>query len=232
MNEIEEIWDRGKEQTGQDSSMESSAILRSISEGSKGIAAGLLKPLRFGIVIAVLAFIMFIYNCFFYSANLPVMIAILLLLVVSAAIIVFLLSQIKVVRGMHQMDMDLRALLIFKIKYLNTRYNWAVHCISLSVVLATFTINLSMENNDGIIELHKILILSAFYFFAYLLGFRLLKLSLSVIDKQLKNALYNLEEQSLRSLDGELKKHRRISRIILSILIIFSLLGILVLILH
>jgi len=183
-------------------------------------------------VIAAVAAVMFIYNCFFYWPNLPLMITILMLLLVSGGLIVFLLSQIRHIKRMDQSELNLRELLIYKIKYLNTRYSWALHCVSLSVILATFTINLSMENSDGIIEIQKILILSAFYLFAYLLGFGLLKLSFSVIDKQLKNALFNLEEQTLRSLDGELKKHRRISRIILAVLIILSLLGIVVLILH
>ena len=132
---------------------------------------------------------------------------------------------------MDQLDLNLRDLLIFKIKYLNTRYNRALHCVSLSIVLATFTINLGIENSDGVFELQKILILSAFYLFAYLFTFGLIKLSLSVVDKQLINALFNLEEQTLRGLDGELKKHRRISRIIAVVLIILILSGIALLLL-
>ena len=53
-----------------------------------------------------------------------------------------------------------------------------------------------------------------------------MKLSLRVVDKQLKNALFNLEEQTLRSLDGELKKNRRITRIITAGLFIIMLIGI------
>jgi len=226
MKQIEEIWELGQEQIKQDRSLDSAAILLAITEGSKGITASLQKPLWFGIVIASLAVVMFIYNCFFYWANLPIMITILMLLLVSAALIVFLLSQIRHIKRMDQWELNLRDILIYKIKYLNTRYSWALHCVSLSVILTTFTINLSMENSDGIIEIHKIFILSAYYLFVYLLGFGLMKLSLNVVNKQLKNALFNLEEQTLRGLDGELRKHRRITRIITAVLIIFLLTGV------
>lgn len=226
MKTIEDIWEQGNEKIDQDNYIESDLILKSITEGSRGITASLLKPLRFGVIITSMAVLMFIYNAFFYWTNTLLMINILLLLLVSVAVIIFLWSQIRLVRGMDRTEMNLQDLLIYKIKYLNSRYNWVLHCVSLSIVLATFTINLSIENGDGIFELRKILILSAFYIFAYLVTFGLMKLSLRVVDKQLKNALYNLEEQTLRGLDGELKKHQRVTRIIAAALFIIMLMGI------
>ena len=226
MNTIEEIWKQGNEKIDQDNYIESDLILKSITESSRGITAGLSKPLRFGVVIASMAVLMFIYNAFFYWTNTLLMISILLLLLVSVAVIIFLWSQIRLLRGMDRTELNLHDLLIYKIKYLNTRYNWSLHCVSLSMALATFTINLSIESGDGIFELRKILILSAFYIFAYLFTFGLMKLSLRVVEKQLKNALFNLEEQTLRSLDGALKKHQRVTRIIAAGLFIIMLIGI------
>jgi len=54
-----------KEKIKQDSSLDSAAILQSIKKGSKGITSGLQEPLWFGVVIASLVAVMFIYNCFF-----------------------------------------------------------------------------------------------------------------------------------------------------------------------
>jgi len=226
MQAIEDIWEQGSNQTGQDTSFGSEAILKSIAEGSRGITATWLKPLWFGLVVAVMASLMLIYNTFFYWKNLPLMIALLMLVIISIGVIIYLWTQIRLLKSLDHADLNLRDLLVYKIKYLNTRYSWALHCISLSIVLATFTINLSMENSDGVFELRKILLLSVFYLFAYLFTFGLNKLSLRVVDMQLKNALFNLEEQTIRGLDEELKKHRRVTRIIATCLIILVLVGI------
>jgi len=172
-----------------------------------------------------MALLMFGYNAFFYSMNLPLMISILVFVFVSMAIIIYLWDQIKSIRDLDQTDMNLHELLTFKIRYLNTPYNRALHCISLAIVLATFTINLTIENTDGIFELRKILILSAFYLPAYLFTYGLIKLSINVINKQLKNALFNLEEQTLISLDLEFRKQRRVNRIIVVCLIVLTLAG-------
>jgi len=225
MKAIEDIWKKGNEQVGQDDSYTPEAILKSIAEASGSITAGLLKPLRFGIAVAVMALLMFGYNAFFYSMNLPLMISILVFVFVSMAIIIYLWDQIKSIRDLDQTDMNLHELLTFKIRYLNTPYNRALHCISLAIVLATFTINLTIENTDGIFELRKILILSAFYLPAYLFTYGLIKLSINVINKQLKNALFNLEEQTLISLDLEFRKQRRVNRIIVVCLIVLTLAG-------
>lgn len=226
MREINEIWEGSSKQIEQDSSFSSEAILKSISVGSSSITAGLLKPLRFGFVLATMAAIMFVYNAFLYGRNLPLMITILILIAISLGIILFLWFQIRLVRGMDQLDLNLHELLIHKIRYLSKSYNWAMHSVSFSIVLATFAINLTIENSDGIFELRKILILSAFYLFAYLFTYGLLTLSLRMVGKQLKNALFNLEEQTLRGLDGELRRHRQVNRIIALGLAVLALSGI------
>ena len=226
MKELDEIWEGAKIQIERDGSFSPEAIRHSINEGSRSITASLLKPLRFGIVVATMAAIMFVFNAFYYGTNLPLMLAILLLLPLSVALILFLWSQFRRLRRMDLLGLNLHELLIKKISYLNSRYNWAMHGVSLSIVLATFTINLTIENPDGIFEMRKILILSVFYLFAYLFTYGLIKLSLRVVDKQLKNALFNLEEQTLRDLDGELRKHRRLSRMIAIGFLILVLTGI------
>lgn len=86
-----------------------------------------------------------------------------------------------------------------------------------------------MENADGIFEARKILILSVFYLFAYFGSYYLFKIMHSVYLKQLKNALLNLDENSLQSIDHELKKHKQIGRIVFVILSIIVAIGIILL---
>jgi len=226
---IEEIWEKANVQIEGDRSFDSEAMIKSISEGSKSITAALKKPLWLGIGFLVLSNLALCWNLFFYKGNLPVLTAVLVLLFISGFVIVSLFWHIRQLKGMDQSDMNLRDLLVSKIKYLNTRFNRAIHYVSFSIVLATFTINLSMENSDGIFEARKVLILSAFYLFVWIFTYALTKLSFRTVDRQLKNSLCNLEEQILRSMDSELKKHRKLMRFTAAILILICLAGIILL---
>lgn len=133
---------------------------------------------------------------------------------------------------MDTKEYDLNKLLQYKIKYFNTRLNIARHSVALSIVLLTFGLNLTMENSDGIFELNKILMLSIFYVFAYLVMVYLQKFTHNIYLKQLRNALNNLKENSLISLDNELKKHRRIVKLIGTIIGVIFITGILLLLLN
>ena len=226
MDRIEEIWDKGNEQIAQDDSFGSEAILKSISESSIGITAKMLRSICLGIVMALIASFILLYNIFPYAGNPSIVILIIACLIVSAAVLRYLFLQIGTVKRMERHGLNLREVLVNKIKYLNTRFNVALHCISLSIVLTTFTINLTIESSDGIFELRKILILSVFYLFAYVGILGLSKLSHNVYDKQLRNALQNLDESTYRSLDHVMKRHRRLGRIILIVAAVFCLSGI------
>jgi len=226
MDRIEEIWNKGNEQIAYDDSFGSKEILRSTRESSIGITSKLLKPVWLGIAMAFTAFSVLCYNLFFYLGNPSMVMLIICTLILSAFVFTYLLLQIRAIKRMERSGADLREVLVNKIKYLGSKYNIALHCISLSIVLVTFTINLTIENSDGIFELRKILILSAFYLFVYIVMFGLSKITYNVYDKQLKNALRNLEENTLRTLDEEMKKHKRNGRIILIIVAVFLLSGI------
>ena len=126
---------------------------------------------------------------------------------------------------MDTKEFNLHKLLLYKIKYFNTRFQLVQHTVALSIVFATFGINLTMENNDGVFELDKILILSVFYIFIYFITIFLYKFTFNVYLKQLRNALSNLEENTLKSLDKELRKHKRIRKLIGFIIVIIFLTG-------
>jgi len=214
MDRIEEIWDKGNDQISKDEMLSEAFIRNSISETSISITSKLPKLIWFGMVAAALSVPAFIYNIFFYRSNTPVLILILILLLISCAIFTFLLTQLRVVKKMDTKEFDLQSLLVYKIKYFTTRFQLVQHSVSFAIVLATFTINLTMENSDGVFELRKILILSAFYLFIYLFNLFLYRISYNVYLKQLRNALVNLEENTLKSFDKELKKHKRIKIVI------------------
>lgn len=232
MDSIEDIWSKGNEPIGSDESFTSDAVLRSISENSKGISAKLLQSLWFGAGLAALAALMFILNIFFYSANLAMLLPIIVCLIAAVVVSVCLFSQIGVVRKMDTLDLNLHQLLVYKIKYLNKRFKLAMHAVSLSVVLATFTINLTMESGDGIFELRKILILLLFYLFTYVVTFSLSSLTLRVYNKQLQKALHDLEENAASSMDKELKRYKKIGRIIALVLAVIAIAGLVALLLH
>lgn len=226
MDRIEDIWDQGNEQVARDDSFDSVAILKSISASSIGITAKLLKPIYLGVAMALIASCMLIFNLTFYMANPAIIILIVVCLIVSASILSYLILQIGILKRIDTIGASLRQVLVEKIKYLNTKYNMALHCISMSIVLVTFNINLVIESSDGIFEWRKILILSAFYLFSYVVFLSLSRLTHKLYNKQLKNALLNLEENALRSLDDEMQKHKRTGRIILMIVGLCLLVGI------
>jgi len=226
MDNIEHIWDQGNEQIARDDSFNSDAVLKSISENSIGITSKLLKPVYLGIILAFGAACMFIFNLIAYLGNPALVVLISVCLLLSASILTYLLLQIGIIQRIDKDDLSLHTVLVQKIKYLNTKYNIAVHGISMSIVLVTFNINLIIESSDGIFEWRKILILSAFYLFSYIVVLGLSRVTNKAYDKQLKNALLNLEENALRSLDEEMKKHKRTGRILLLIIGICFLAGI------
>jgi len=225
MDRIEDIWDKGNEQIAQDGTFSSEEIRKSISESSAGITSILRAPLYFGVMLTLIGIGMFTYNLFFYHGNLSLSSTIVVCIIVLLFICSYQIRQIGVLNRMDGMNISLRELLIYKIKYLNGRLNLAYHLLSLSVVLVTFSINVTIERADGIFELNKILILSGFYLFVYVVMYSLFRLSMKVYDRQLRNALNNLEEQSFRSLDKEMRKSRRLNRIILVVVTLSLLSG-------
>ena len=226
MNSIEDIWDRGNEQISNDDTVSGDYIVKSISESSKSISSKLLKIIWFGIVSSLLGAAMLGYNLFFYLNNNAILSLIIGLFVVSFSIIWYLIVQYKIIKRIDVRCPDLKELLVYKLKYLNTKFQIALHCIAFSIVVATFTINLTIENSDGIFEFRKILILSLFYIFVYVSNLFIYKTIHKVYIKQLENALFNLEKKSLKSFSKELKKQKRMNRIIGIIALIILLIGV------
>ncbi len=226
MDSIEEIWEKGNEKISEDNAYNEAFISESISKTSISITSKLPKIVWFGIVASLASALSLIYNIFFYSNNTPILVAVMFLIVVALSIFVFLIIQLRVIEKMDTLEFDLHKLLLYKIKYFNTRLKLVQHSGSLSIVLATFCINLTMENNDGIFEINKILILSIFYAFSYFIMIFLFKFTHDVYLKQLRNALFNLEENTLISLDNELKKHKRIGKLIGFVFLIIFVMGI------
>lgn len=226
MDGIEEIWEKGNEKISEDNAYDEAFIRESISKTSISITSKLPKIVWFGIVASLISALGFIYNIFFYLNNPAILSTIIFLLVVTLSIFVFLLIQLKVINKMDSREFDLHKLLLYKIKYFTTQLKLIQHAVALSIVLATFCINLTLENKDGIFELNKIMILSIFYIFVYFVMIFINKFTYDVFLKQLRNALFNLEENTLISLDKELKKHKRIGRLIGIIIAIIFLTGV------
>jgi hypothetical protein len=232
MNSIEEIWEKGNQEISLDKSLDEAFIRDSISKTSISITSKLPKSIWFGVAASLVSSLELIYNISFYSNNSSILATICLLLVLSILMTVFMLVQLRVIKNMDNKEYNLHKLLQYKIKYFNTRLKITRYTVALSIVFVTFGINLTMENSDGIFELNKILMLSIFYVFAYLIMVYLQKFTHDIYLKQLRNALYNLKENTLISLDNELKKHRRIVKLIGIIIGIIFIAGIFLLLLN
>ncbi len=225
MDNIEEIWTKGNEKNSIDKTYDEAFIRNSISKTSISITSKLPKLVWFGVIASLSSALVLIYNVFFYLNNLPILITIVFILIFTLLIFIFMLAQLRVIKNMDAREFDLHKLLQFKIKYFNTRLKLARHFVALSIIFATFGLNLTMENNDGIFESNKILMLSIFYIFTYFIMILLQKFTHDVYLKLLRNALYNLKENTLMSLDDELSKYKRIGRLIGIVIAIIFIIG-------
>lgn len=225
MENIEAIWDKGNEQISKDESLDSAFIEKSISESSTRITSKLIKAIKLGLILTLLSVIMFVYNAFFYLNNTPILISIIILILLSLCSIIYLFIQAKKIKREDITSTNLHKLLVNKIKFFTTHFQVVIQCLAASIVLLTITLNLTMENGDGIFELRKILILSVYYILVYAgLVFLFKKLN-NINLKRLRIALFNLEENSLNTIDTEEKKHKNISRLILVIVLVLLILG-------
>jgi len=225
MVKIEEIWNKGNEQLSKDEMFSVEFIKNAISESSNSITSKFVKTIWTPIVITFLAIIMLVYNGFFYLNNTPILVTIIGLTILSILIIIFLLIQINKLKIIDTKSTDLHDLLVNKIKHFNLNLKYVFHGYAFSVVLATFTINLTIENSDGIFELRKILMLSVYYILVYFALIYLFKTMNSIYLKRLKNALFNLEESTYNRIDKAEKKYKKIKKKFLIIVIVVLILG-------
>ena len=225
MDSIEEIWNKGNEQLLKDETFSVEFIKKAISESSTSISAKFVKMIWMPIIITFLAIIMFVYNIFFYLNNTPILLTIIALIILSISIIIFLFIQKEEIIEIDKKNTDLRNLLVSKIVHYNSKFQYVFHCYALSIVLATMTINLTIENADGIFALHKILILLVYYIAVYIGTIYLFKTVNGIYIKRLKNALYNLEENTFNLIDEEEKMHKRNRKRIFIIAVIVLVIG-------
>lgn len=232
MDNIEEIWEKGNEKISIDKTYDEAFIRNSISKTSISITSKLPQLVWLGVISSLGSALVFIYNISFYLNNPPILTTIICLLILSLSVLIFMLVQLSVIKNIDVKEFDLHKLLHYKIKYFNTRLSLVRHSVALSIVFATFGLNLTMENNDGIFELNKIMVLSIFYIFTYFIMIFIQKFTHDAYLKQLRNALSNLKENTLVSLDKELNKHKKIIKLIGIIIAIIFLIGVVFLLIN
>ena len=228
MDNIEAIWDKGNEQILKDESLDSTFIEKSISESSKRISSKLIKAIRSGIIFTSLSVIAFVYNIFFYLNNIPILVAIIGFTILSVISIFYLFTQMANIKKQDTSIDNLHKLLVSRIKFFNTQFQLVIHCLAASVVFLTITLNLTMENADGVFELRKILLLSVYYIVVYIGLIYVFKKTNNIYLKRLRNALFNLEENSLVTIDSEEKKHKTVKRWFLTIIVVLAVAGLVV----
>lgn len=226
MENIEDIWTKGNTEASDEDTFDSAFIIQSISETSIGISQQLKRIIMPGMILSLIAIPPLVYNLFFYLKNMPMICAIAVLIAICISIFLYLHQQKRKVNGMDLLDLDLKSLLIYKIGYLEKGFHLVKHCVATVIVIMTFVINVTIENSDGIFELRKIAILTAFYLFVYIIMILLFRLTESVYVKQLRSALLDLEEETYNRFDSKLSRYKKIRGIIAIVMALIFVTGV------
>lgn len=220
MDNIEAIWDKGNDPILNDETLNTDFIKKSISASSTRITSKLLKAISLGVVFTSLSVFVFVYNIFFYLNNTAILVAIAGFILLSVISIIYLFTQAANIKKQDNSIDNLHNLLMSRIKFFNTQFQHVLHCLAASVVLLTITLNLTMENADGVFELRKVLLLSVYYIVVYFGLIYVFKKTNKIYIKRLRNALFNLEENSFNTIDAEEKKHKKVKRWFLAVVVI------------
>jgi len=229
MNTLENLkntWNKSKQKIAADKSLNPDFIKKAISNKSISITAALLKSIIAGIVFLSLDIIVFIYNIYFYAENMPVLISIIAILIISFLLVINMIVQYKKLKQIDSQILNLRDILFEKIGYFNKSFSRVIQSMALATAFLPFSVNLTMENSNGEFNISKIYLLLGFYILIYIVSLTLYRLTHSIYLKQLKNALKNLEENIFNEIEAEIRKSRKFSRIIGLCLLVITIVGI------
>ena len=216
MKKIEDIWKEGhREGFADEVPLSDEMIEEAISGSSKSIGQKMIITTCTTAVFTVMSLCGLALNIYPYRENIAIILSISMLMLASLILFLYLMEQIKNIQKLSIMNIDLYSIVENKLSVFNHQFQRVIHIFAFSLVSATFSINLTIENDDGIFEIRKILILSVFYLFCYCGSVILLK-NIHRIDRiQLENALRDLDEKKLTSLTRELKRDKNKKRWIL-----------------
>ena len=227
-DDIKELWKNADDQISAHKSLDAEAVKQAIANQSLGITSKLLKSIRSGIFFLSITVALFGYNAYGYAGNDLVVTLCISCLVLSSVLLAFLLYQYKKLSRIDRAGLSLRDILMSKIEYFNRSLYLVHHTIAASVVLLILALNLLADNNDGNYYVGNMWLYIGFNITAYICMMIVLRLSHSLYLKQYENALSDLEEIKLTEMNAEIRKHRWITWILLTIALLAAAAGLFV----
>jgi len=186
-----------------------------------------LKSIIAGIVFLSLDIIVFIYNIYFYAENMPVLISIITITIISFLLLINMIVQYKKLKQIDSQILNLREILFEKIRYFNKSFSGVIQSMALATAFLPFSVNLTMENVNGEFNISEIYLLIGFYILIYIVSLTLYRLTHSIYLKQLVNALKNFEENIFDEMEEEMQRSKRMNKIITVFLVAITVVGIL-----
>ncbi len=206
---IKNTWKKASREISDDKTVDSTYIKKAITTDSKSISASMLINIRAGMFLLALDIVLFAYNAFFYTANIPVFTAIFLSLLLLIVLLVYLIIQTRKLTAIELRNMSLFETLVCKIEFFKTSYTMSLRATAFATAFIAFAANLTQQNANGEFNISNIPLLITIYVLFYVFFNSLYKLSSSIYLKQLTNALSNLEQNILDEMEHEMAKNRK-----------------------
>lgn len=227
-NDIKALWKSADDQISPNESLDADAVERAIANQSIGISSKMLKSIRLGITTLSICVALFGYNAYGYAGNDLIFTLSISCLMLSPILLVFLFYQYRKLSKIDQAGLSLRDILVSKIDYFKRSLYLVHHTIAMGTVLLIFALNLMADNNGGNYYVSNIWLNIGLEVIVYVCVVMVLRLSHSLYLKQYKNALSDLEKTKLTEMDAELRKHRWIRLILLTIALLLVMAGLIV----
>ncbi len=206
---IKNTWEKASREISDDKTVDSAYIKKVITADSNSISASMLKNIIAGIFLLALDIVLFAYNAFFYTSNIPVFSVIFLSLLLLIVLLVYLIIQTRKLTAIELQNKSLFETLVCKIEFYKTSYSISLRATAFATAIIAFGTNLTQQNANGEFNISNIPLLITFYVLFYIFFNSLYQLSSSIYLKQLTNALSNLEQNILDEMEHEMAKNRK-----------------------
>lgn len=228
-NDIKKLWKSADSQIMANESLDLETVKQAITKLSIGITFKLLISIRAGIVALALSGLLFGYSIYGYSGNNLITILSISGLITSSLLFLYLISKHNSFNKLDQLGLSLQDLIVAKIHFFNKSLSLVHHAISTGLVLLIFSLNLSVDNNQGNYKVNNIWLYIGFLVIAYLIAIMMLHLSHNLYLKQYKTALLDVNKSKLTEMNAELKKYKWVKLFFLIIILLSVIAGIIIL---
>jgi hypothetical protein len=227
-DDIKKLWKKADNQISAHESLDADAIYQAIASQSLGITSKLLKSIRSGILFLSISVTLFGYNVYGYAGNDFIVTLCISCLVLSSILLTYLFFQHIQFGSIDQASLSLRDILMSKIKYFKRSLYLVHHAMAMAIVLLVIGLNLVADNDGGTYYVGNMWLYIGINIIAYVSMIIILRLSHGLYLKQYENALGDLEETKLTEIRAEIRKHRWIRHLLITIALLVAVVGLVV----